>query len=253
MKIEEKRGIMTAFQLDHLCFSYNGQRILNNLTGRIPKGSFLCLAGPSGIGKTTLLRLLAGLEQPDSGSLTLFGKPVVGPGRDRAVVFQQDPLFPWMNVEKNVVFAIKCTQVVDKKTARLRAKTLLQQVGLAGEEKKYPCQLSGGMKQRAALARALALHSEILLLDEPFGALDPGTRQNMEQLLQNLWIKNRMTVVMVTHDLQEAVTLADRIWILRDGRLEADLPMDLPRSEREIETIKQELQIRFFGNTEEQS
>lgn len=242
---------MTAFELENVSFSYEGNPILRNVSARVEPGTFLCVVGPSGSGKTTLLRLLAGLEQPTGGKVTMGGKTLSEPDRDRAVVFQHDPLFPWITVEKNVAFAIQCTQAVDKKTALRQARQMLQQVELAGEGKKYPCQLSGGMKQRAALARALSVDSNILLLDEPFGALDLKTRQNMRELVESLWIKRGMTVVLVTHDPAEAVSLADRIWLIRNGNLEADMVLKQPRWERDTVALENDLKERFFQKGEE--
>ena len=219
---------MTAVTLEHCSFSYDDREILHDISGEIPAGEILCIVGPSGSGKTTLLRLLAGLEVPTKGTCLVeiaTSDAKRSPGNDKmkgpelAVVFQQDPLFPWMTVVKNVVFAIRCTQAVDIKTAVKRATTILDQVGLTDAAKKYPGQLSGGMKQRAALARALAMERKLLLLDEPFGALNVETRETIHKLLLELWIKNQMTVVCVTHDLREAVTLADRIWLIKEGKL----------------------------------
>ena len=241
--------------LSHVGYSYHtvdGETpALTDVNFTVDSGEFVAIVGPSGCGKSTLLSLICGLIQPETGQILFEGQPHTT-SRQIGYMLQKDHLFEWRTIYRNVLLGLEIQDTIsDEHLSRIDR--MMKVYGLTAFADRRPSALSGGMKQRAALARALALNSEILLLDEPFGALDPGTRQNMEQLLQNLWIKNRMTVVMVTHDLQEAVTLADRIWILRYGRLEADLPMELLRAERDIETIKQELQIRFFGNTEEQS
>ncbi|MBI2887606.1 MAG: ABC transporter ATP-binding protein, partial [Chloroflexi bacterium] len=192
-----------------------------------------CLVGPSGCGKTTLLNLVAGLEQPSQGEALLGGQPVRGPGPDRAMVFQEYALFPWLTVEQNVDFGLRHTGV-----PRLRRRELVAQyldlVGLHDFSRARPHQLSGGMQQRVALARALALSPKVLLMDEPFAAVDAQTRNRMQAELLEVWSKERTTVVFVTHNVDEAVYLADRILVLtpRPGRLLNPLSVELPRPRR---------------------
>lgn len=196
----------------------------------IKEGEFVCVLGSSGCGKSTLLSLLAGLNRPKSGQILIDGKPVTGPGTDRTVVFQHYSLFPWLTAKGNVLFGIK--QSGRKYSRRQReelARTYLDSVALGSAADKYPGQLSGGMQQRVAVARALALESDILLLDEPFGAIDPRLRLELQELVSRLTVENRRTVVFVTHDIDEAILLADRIVVMEPARIRAVLPVGLPR------------------------
>ncbi len=196
----------------------------------VRSNEFLAVIGPSGCGKTTLLRTVAGLIKPDRGEIRVGGRPVTGPGEDRAVVFQHFGLFPWKTVVDNVKFPLRMRGVPDKEAAAT-ARANLKKVGLEGFERSYPHQLSGGMQQRVGLARALATDARILLMDEPFGAIDAQTREFMQEQLMKLWDENKKTVVFVTHDLDEAVSLADRILVLsrRPSRVRAVVDVDLPR------------------------
>ena len=188
----------------------------------VDDNDFITILGPSGCGKSTLLRIVAGLEKPTTGRVLLDGQPVAGPGPDRGMVFQSYTLFPWLTVEQNILFGSRATS--------RRAQELIARVGLRGFEKHYPKMLSGGMQQRTALARALANDPKILLLDEPFGALDNQTRALMQELLLGIWEADRKTVLFVTHDIDEAIFMANRVAVLsaRPGRIKADVRIDLP-------------------------
>jgi ABC-type nitrate/sulfonate/bicarbonate transport system ATPase subunit len=193
-------------------------------------GEFRVLLGPSGCGKSTLLRMIAGLDHPDSGKIMVNGKSVEGPGRDRGMVFQKYTSFPWLTVAENIAYGMKINGV----PAEERAKTvahLVDAVGLSGFEKVYPDTLSGGMQQRVAIARTLAVRPEVILMDEPFGALDAQTRTDMQQLLLRIWDETACTILFVTHDVEEAVYLADRIFIFsaRPGTIMEDVPVPFGR------------------------
>jgi ABC-type nitrate/sulfonate/bicarbonate transport system ATPase subunit len=195
----------------------------------VAKNDFITILGPSGCGKSTLLRIVAGLDRPSAGRVLLDGRAVTGPGADRGMVFQSYTLFPWLTVAENIAFGLKERGV----PAARRAETVaayIDKVGLKGFERHYPKQLSGGMQQRTAIARALANDPEILLLDEPFGALDNQTRALMQELLLGIWERERKTVLFVTHDIEEAIFLASRVVVMsaRPGRIKAQVPVDLP-------------------------
>ena len=183
---------------------------------------FICLLGPSGCGKSTLLRIVAGLDSPSTGRVMLDGAPVTTPGPDRGMVFQSYTLFPWLTVRQNILFGSRSTAQ--------KAKELVARVGLRGFENHYPKTLSGGMQQRTALARALANDPKILLLDEPFGALDNQTRALMQELLLGIWEADRKTVLFVTHDIDEAIFMANRVAVMsaRPGRIKSEVKIDLP-------------------------
>ena len=204
--------------------------VLESLSFQVREGEFLCLVGPSGYGKTTLLRLLAGLEKPRAGQVCLAGKRVFHPRRDVGVVFQEPTLMDWRTVQDNVALPLQMDDV-GKDMARGEAQALIDLVGLSGFEGYYPAQLSGGMAQRVALARALVHDPQVLLLDEPFGALDALTREALWQELLRIWQANRKTVVMVTHSVSEAVFLADRVLVLgaRPAVVVGEVEIDLPR------------------------
>ncbi len=191
---------------------------------------FVCVIGPSGCGKSTLIRILAGLEEQTSGKVLLDGKPVTGPGRDRGMVFQTYTLFPWLTVKKNVMFGLEVNGL-GKSEADVQARQWLDLVGLSKFADSYPHQLSGGMKQRVAIVRALANQPRILLMDEPFGALDAQTRARMQAHLLEIWRKIDITIVFITHDLDEAIFLADRILALKPhpGELLELIEVPVPR------------------------
>lgn len=205
---------------------------LEDIDLHVTDGEFICLIGHSGCGKSTLLSLLAGLAMPDAGTIEVDGIRVTGPSTSRAMVFQHYSLFPWMKVVKNVAFSIRhAGQKMGRDEACARALEYLKEVGMADAANKYPFQLSGGMQQRVAIARALAMESDILLLDEPFGALDARNRQELQELLLDLWhnAEHRRTVVFVTHDLSEALLLADRIVFMVPKHIECIVDVDFPR------------------------
>ena len=204
---------------------------LDGLSLTVEDRSFVCLVGPSGCGKSTLLNLVAGFETPSRGSVTLEGKPISGPGPDRGVVFQEAALFPWLTVMANVCYGPRRRGV--KRSVYLpAAEALLNEVGLHRFAESYPNELSGGMRQRVAIARALVNEPKVLLLDEPFGALDAQTRSLMQELLLKIWEQDQRTVLFVTHDVDEAVFMADRVIVMSrpPGRILADVLVTLPRS-----------------------
>jgi NitT/TauT family transport system ATP-binding protein len=223
-----------ALALDGVSFGYQSATVLADVTLQVREGEFVCLLGPSGSGKSTVLRLLAGLESPREGSIRVAGLPVVGPGIDRGVVFQDYSLFPWMSLIENVALAIgKAHPALTREQRRDLAEEYLDLVGLAEARTKYPGELSGGMCQRGAIARALAMGAPVLLMDEPFGALDPVNRTRLQDLLLEVWNSSRpaRTIVFVTHDVDEALLLADRVVVLGacPGRVIADLEVPIPR------------------------
>lgn len=193
-------------------------------------GEFRVLLGPSGCGKSTVLRLIAGLDRPDSGQVLVNGKPVAGPGPDRGMVFQKYTSFPWLTVAGNVSYGLRIQGARAEERERIVAR-LIEAVGLKGFEKAYPDTLSGGMQQRLAIARTLAVRPEVILMDEPFGALDAQTRGDMQNLLLRIWDETASTILFVTHDVEEAVYLGDRLFILsaRPGTIVEDVPVPFGR------------------------
>lgn len=209
--------------ISHVTFAYpkSEKNVLEDFNLHIEDGEFLCVIGHSGCGKSTLLRLAAGLDLPQKGNILVDGSQVRRPSVDRTVVFQQYSLFPWMNVKENVIFAMSKTGRFKKGQAEERALYFLKKAGLSEALSLYPYQLSGGMRQRTAIARALAMDSPYLLLDEPFGALDTKIRSELQQLLRGLWTDSgkQKTIIFVTHDLEEAMILGNRIVFLKDGQV----------------------------------
>jgi NitT/TauT family transport system ATP-binding protein len=195
----------------------------------VAENDFITILGPSGCGKSTLLRIVAGLDAPTAGSVLLDGREVRGPGADRGMVFQSYTLFPWLTVAENIAYGLR-ERGVPATDRRAIVASYIEKVGLRGFENHYPKQLSGGMQQRTAIARALANDPAILLLDEPFGALDNQTRSLMQELLLGIWERERKTVLFVTHDIEEAIFLASRVVVMsaRPGRIKADIAVDLP-------------------------
>ena len=210
---------------------------LDRVSLAVEDGQFSVIVGPSGCGKSTLLRLVAGLQEETAGRITLDGAPIRGPSADRGMVFQSYTLFPWLTVRRNVEFGLSLKGVARSERERVSAR-LMEQVGLVGFEDAYPEQLSGGMRQRTALARALANDPGILLMDEPFGALDSQTRRLMQELLLDIWDRNHKTVLFITHDIDEAIFLGDIVHVMtaRPGRIKQSLPIGIPRP-RDVGTL----------------
>jgi NitT/TauT family transport system ATP-binding protein len=236
--------------IDHVSkvFDGDGRRMvaLQDISLEIPHGQFVCLLGPSGCGKSTLLNAIAGFAPPSSGRVLADGVPVAGPGPERGMVFQEYALFPWMTVEQNVGFGLEIKGMPRAQIAA-RVGELLKLLSLEDFAKRYPKDLSGGMRQRVAIARVLALDSPILLMDEPFGALDALTRRNLQDELLRLWAELKKTVIFVTHSVEEAIYLADRIVVMtyRPGTIKRDILVDLPRlrdpAAPEFNALKREL------------
>jgi NitT/TauT family transport system ATP-binding protein len=211
---------------------------LDRVSLNVAEGEFVCLVGASGCGKTTLLNIIAGLEKPDSGTVRADGKPVTGPGRERLVMFQEPALFPWLDVFGNVLFGLKLKPNLSKKDRRDVAKYYLELVGLSRFERANIHELSGGMKQRVSLARALAPNPRVLLMDEPFAALDALTREQLYGDIQEIWKARRKTIVFVTHNVREAACLGDRVLLFspHPGRIHEEFAVELPRP-RDINTV----------------
>ncbi|MGJ4958781.1 ABC transporter ATP-binding protein [Bradyrhizobium sp. HKCCYLRH2015] len=204
-------------------------RALEPVELTIGNNDFVTILGPSGCGKSTLLRIVAGLDHPTSGKVLLDGREVTGPGADRGMVFQSYTLFPWLTVRENIAFGLRERGVPESERNAI-ADRFIQQIGLKGFENHWPKQLSGGMQQRCAIARALANDPKILLLDEPFGALDNQTRVLMQEMLLGIWERDQKTVLFVTHDIEEAIFLGSRVLVMsaRPGRIKADIKIELP-------------------------
>ncbi|CAD5109517.1 ABC transporter ATP-binding protein [Zestomonas carbonaria] len=225
---------MSGLSLESVSLAYGGQTVLERIDLDIPEGQLVSILGASGSGKSSLLRLVAGLQVPDGGSLRWRGAALEGPSPERGIVFQDYALFPWLNMRDNVSLAItQARPSTPRREARREAEEHLARVGLAATVERYPFELSGGMQQRGAIARAFALGSPLLLLDEPFGALDPVNRARLQDLLAEVWRQARpvKTVLFVTHDVDEALYLGDRVIILGSspGRVIADLDVSFAR------------------------
>lgn len=217
-------------QIENLHKSFGALQVLRDINLSVDEHEFVALVGPSGCGKTTLLRTIAGIEAADAGAVVIDGRPISGPGADRGFVFQQDSLLPWRTVWRNLIFGLEVNGKMTETTIA-SAKQLLQLVGLSGFEHFYPNQISGGMRQRVNLARALALNPEVLIMDEPFSALDAQTREVMQLELLRIWHLGRKTVLFITHQIDEAVFVADRVVVLgrRPGWVKEVIAIDLPR------------------------
>lgn len=232
---------MNNIEIRNISMDYVGKNsrftALKNVSLSIEKGEFVSILGSSGCGKSTLLSMIEGLRKPAEGEIYINGKQVTGPGKDRSIVFQNDSLFPWMTAKRNVLYGIEQTEKkLSRDQQRERAERFLDKVELTQYQNKFPMQLSGGQQQRVAIARALAMDTDILLMDEPFGALDPRTRASLQKLLLSLWRSEKgekKTVVFVTHDVDEAIYLSDRIVIMQPnpGRIyrEVLVPFKRPR------------------------
>lgn len=222
LKVDKINKVFINHKVEH--------KVLEDISIDAKEGEFISLLGPSGCGKTTLLTIIGGFTKADSGDIFLDGKKVDKPGVDRAFIFQNYALFPWKTVKANVEFPMKQLKV-PKDEREKRVKELLQMSNLEGKENVYPNDLSGGMKQRVALIRALACNPKVLLMDEPLGAVDYQMRQNLQEELENIWLKNEITAIMVTHDVDEAVYLSDRVIVMsRDrGKIIENLKIELDR------------------------
>jgi len=227
-------GGANTVRLDGIAMTFASRgivtRAIDDVTGEIPDGRFVSVVGPSGCGKSTLLDVVCGLQRPTAGSVSIGGDRVEGPQRDTAMVFQEDSTLHWRTVEQNVAFGLEILGVPRSERLR-RARQMIKLVGLDGFEQHRPRQLSGGMKQRVAIARALVVEPRILLMDEPFGALDQQTRWLVGQELTRIWEETRNSVLFVTHDIQEAVLLSDEVWMMsrRPSHVKAKLAIELPR------------------------
>jgi NitT/TauT family transport system ATP-binding protein len=244
-RTDDRRTKLAVESVSHSFRSIgNGRRpsftqVLNDISFTRYEGEIVSVVGLSGCGKTTLLRIVGGLLSPDAGTLRVAGREVKGPGLDRAIVFQQASLLPWRSALRNVEFGLELKRVAKSERER-KARDALRLVGLGDYEKYYPKQLSGGMQQRVGLARALAVDPEILLMDEPFSALDAQTREELQVELLDLNAKTQKTIMFVTHDLDEAIYLSDRVLVLlpRPGRVHTVVDVDLPRPRANILDIK---------------
>lgn len=242
-----------AIKIDHVYKNFKNTDVtkkdvvaLNGFSLDIKPGSFVSLIGPSGCGKSTLLRLIGGLDSPTQGSLFIDEKKIKKPGSDRGFAFQGSNLFPWMTVEKNIAFGLKARHIY--KRQKNDVSDFIKLVGLEGFENSYPHQLSGGMQQRASLARALVGHPSVLLLDEPLGALDAFTRMNLQDEILNIWKKHNMTMVMVTHDVDEAIYMSDQVVVMsaRPSKVEAVIDIDLPRPRARGQDTFQEYRTKIL-------
>jgi NitT/TauT family transport system ATP-binding protein len=230
---------MTKLEIDHLTKRYyverDGRQVLalSDVSLSVADGEFVAIVGPSGCGKTTLLNIVAGLLSYEMGTVAIDGRRILGPGVDRAVVFQQASLLPWRTIAGNVRYGMELQKRFDAAAMRERVDRFITMVGLAGFERHYPSELSGGMQQRVNLARALASDPAVLLMDEPFAALDAQTREYMQSELLKIWAQARKTVVFITHQINEAVYLADRVTVMssRPGTVKGvfEIPFDRPR------------------------
>lgn len=223
-------------------------RAVEDMNLTIGKNEFICLVGASGCGKTTTLRMVAGLEKPSQGEIRLNGKPVEGPGPERSVVFQRYTLYPWRTVLDNVAFGLE-VQGVGKKARRERALDFLALVGLSEYATAHPHQLSGGMRQRVAVARSLAADPDVLLMDEPFGALDALTRNTLQKELTRIWEEERKTILFITHSIREAVMLADRVAVMSSnpGSIREIINIDLPRPRDQHDPAFKKYQTEIHG------
>ncbi len=225
---------------------------MQHINLEIADGNFVCVLGRSGHGKSTLVRALAGLQSLTDGSITVSGEEVKGPGRDRGMVFQEDTVFPWLTVRRNVEFGMRA-QRVPAKERRQTAKRWIKEVGLAGFEDSWPNQMSGGMRKRVAIANVFANGSPILLMDEPFGPLDYITRRELQDLISKLWEETGRTIIFITHDVEEALILAQRILVLQGGSISEDIEVNLPYPrDGEVRASHEAVQIsrRIFASLE---
>ena len=248
LPILDIRGVDKVFEL-------NGQRIeaLRDANLTVHKGEFVCLIGASGCGKSTLLRIVAGFETPTAGEALMWDKPIPGPAPDRGMVFQDYGLFPWLSVRQNIGFG-PASRGRPKAEVRDTVERFVNMVGLNRFADAYPHQLSGGMKQRVAIARVLANDAEMVLMDEPFGALDAMTRERLQDELLDIWQRTKLTVLFVTHSIEEAIFLADRVVVMEPGpgRIASEHRIDLPRprdvSSPEFNAVRREMSARLHSH-----
>jgi NitT/TauT family transport system ATP-binding protein len=229
-------------------FTYKGKQltVLDNIHLHLNANEFVCLVGASGCGKSTLLKIVAGLEKPSSGQVFLEDEVISGPGANLGMIFQNYTLFPWRSVADNISFGLEL-QGLSKAERKQRIAYYLEVVGLTKFADAYPKQLSGGMKQRVAIARALANEPEVLLMDEPFGALDAQTKEQMQKFMQGLWEQTHITILMITHDVEEAIFLSQRIYVMSShpGRIAEEIPINLPdHRELDLKLDPQFIQIK---------
>lgn len=235
--------IMSLLQLQQVDLTYPSRyglvHALATVSLTVEAGEFICVVGPSGCGKTTLLRIVAGLLFPTSGAALIDGRPITGPAADRGIVFQQPALYPWLTVADNVAFGLQMRQVPHA-VRQERVAALLHLVGLGAFSKRAPYELSGGMQQRAAIARVLINEPRIMLMDEPFGALDALTREHMQEELLKIWRTTQTTIILITHSVEEAVYLGTRVLVMspRPGRVVADVPLPFSREAGDSRAIK---------------
>lgn len=237
-------------QIDHLCKSFGTgagrKEALRDVSFAVDSGQFVALVGSSGSGKSTVMRLIAGLEQPSAGRITIDDRLITAPGSDRGMVFQKYSLYPWLTAAQNVAFGMEL-QGLPRREIRERTGYFLEVVGLADAARRLPRELSGGMQQRVAIARALAAEPQVLLLDEPFGALDIQIRESMQEFLHNLWRRTGLTALLITHDLEEALLLAGTVHIMaaNPGRIVRSVAVDLDRSSlAQLRLSRQFLELR---------
>lgn len=244
----ELREVSKAYSIRQKDGSTQRIEVVHNVTQTVPEGHFVTVVGPSGCGKSTLLGMIAGLSSVTSGQLLLKGKPITSPHPSLGMVFQEDSIFPWMSALENVSFGLEM-QDVPKAQCRDRAQQALELVGLKGFEYSYPKELSGGMRQRVAIARALALDPDILLMDEPFAAVDPQTRMFIGTELRRIWRETGKTILFITHDINEAVFLSQEIWVMssRPGSVMETLAVDLP-AERDITILGSDDFAHYTGH-----
>lgn len=250
----QRRGIkfMEKIKIENLTMTYhdNGTdyTALRGVNLSVEKGEFICIIGSSGCGKSTLLSAVEGLNKPAAGAVYIDGKKVEGPGVDRAVVFQHYSLFPWLTAKGNIVFGMKQAKLgLTKKQMEQEAEEYLEKVELSDAANRYPAQLSGGMQQRVAIARTLAMHSEILLMDEPFGAIDPKTRRELQALVSRLAAVEKRTVLFVTHDIDEAILLADRIVFIGNHTIQDVEQVEIPKPRTREQLYQNEIYRRLSG------
>lgn len=243
-----KGGIRLHVMLNQVSKTFSKENntplnVFNDIQLSIQEGEFIALLGPSGCGKSTLLSMIAGLDQPSSGTVLIDKKQVQGPGNDKSMVFQEPALFPWLTVINNIMFPLR--KKLNKKERLHLAHHYLQMVHLSKFSDHYPHELSGGMQQRVAIARALAMDTKLLLMDEPFGALDEQTRLILQDELEDIWLRTRKTIIFVTHSIREAIRLSDRIILMgaRPRSIIADFKIDLPRPrlQKEMAEIEEEI------------